>query len=183
MIFIDSYAIDVAISEGHTLENQVTDHQVEKGSNFTDHSRPKSIKLAYEGLVSNTPLGPLRFARIGVTPASDAYDRLVAIRNAQTPVVVEDSLGVYPSMLLETLSPMRGSKDPNTALHFNVTFVEARTVSNERTFVRVSTPSAAGKRNLGTKPTDKDAQGGKPKGELYESWALKAGKQLGVFGF
>lgn len=176
MILIDNYPIDVAISEDHGFDNVVTEHPVEKGVNFVDHSRSKSNVLSYEGLVSASPIGRVAARRDpGVAPVDDAYFRLFAIRDANQPVVIEDSLGVYPSMLLETLAIMRGSKDPDSALHFRVSFREARIVSNEHTYVRVSTPGASQKRNLGTKPTT-DGKPGQQKGKLDESWVLHGGK-------
>lgn len=186
MILINGYPIDVAITEDHTFDNTVTENEIEKGANVNDHSRSKSIVLAYEGIVSNAPIGRVRSLRAaranpGLAPVTEAYDALVEIRDANLPVTVEDSLGVFTDMLLTSLTIPRSAGSPDTILRFRVSFLEARFVTNERTFVRVATPAAGKKRNLGTKPTDKDKKPGDTKPERRKSMALRGGKAVSDF--
>lgn len=182
MIWINGYPIDVAITEGHTFNNVVTSNPVEKGVSTTDHSRSDPILLAYEGIVSDSPLGRVRAVRVdaGVSHSTDAYDKLTDVRDGHKAVTIEDSMGVWTDYLLTSLTIPRSKEAPDTALRFTVTFIEARFVTNERKFVRVATASAGKKRNLGTKPTDKEKKPGAK--QPYESWAtqLGIGRALGL---
>ncbi len=53
---IGTIEIDVCREETHTLNNTVTDHPVEEGSNISDHSRPEPDQVNLTCFVSNTPL-------------------------------------------------------------------------------------------------------------------------------
>src|SRR6266702_3660671 len=51
-----SVVLDAAVNENHTVAADITRHQVEKGSDVTDHIRPLPRRLSVEGIVTNTPI-------------------------------------------------------------------------------------------------------------------------------
>lgn len=51
--------LDVATAEELTLENDVTDHPVEEGSDMSDHVRERPRTLTITGLIGDTSLGVL----------------------------------------------------------------------------------------------------------------------------
>ena len=48
--------IDATLEEGHSLSMQVTDHEVEDGSNISDHTIRTSDSLTLRGVVSDDPI-------------------------------------------------------------------------------------------------------------------------------
>ena len=158
MTHIDGYEIDIAETESHVFESDVTEHPVETGSVVTDHVRNKPAIISFQGVVSNTPIGELAVRRgmtdetSGIRPGDDAYARLIAIREARQPVTIETSRGVFADMVMQSLSEPR---DPTTgdAFVFQVTFKQIRFVTNNRTTVPVAVPRAARTVNRGNVPT------------------------------
>lgn len=48
--------LDAVVNEQHSKSATVTDHQVETGTNVTDHIRPLPDRLTIEGIITNTPM-------------------------------------------------------------------------------------------------------------------------------
>lgn len=152
-VMINGFEIDVATAEDHTLDSDITDHPVERGANVTDHviRKPRSVKI--DGIVSNTPIGPLEARRAGQgKPADNAYAMLLALDENEEPVTIVTTLQSWPNMLLEKLSIPKNVK-VGDALQFSATFKQMTFVDNERTIVKVAIPSAAGRENVGAKAT------------------------------
>ena len=164
MILIDGYPIDCAITEDHTVDNEVTEHPVEKGADITDHVRARPVVVTLEGVVSDTPIGAIAGqrgarddnGRLENSPSDDARAWLLDIRNRREPVSIETSLGGYTDMLLESLSFPRSAQDGDS-LYFRVTFRQASFVTNERTVIRTSQPRTSGQADRGNKPTQNAA--------------------------
>lgn len=161
-ISIDGYPIDLAISEDHNFESEVTKYPAESGSKLTDNIQNNPAEITLEGVVSDTPIGkiatdPTRqftLASVGGSGngrfSSDAYERLLAIREAREPVTIETTLGKFDSMALTKLSvPI--SKDTGRALRFTVTFTQIEIKVNKRTTSRVAVPNGTGKTNGGNR--------------------------------
>lgn len=53
---IGRYVLDVALTEDHTFEADITDFPVESSGSVSDNIRPKPVKIRIEGIVSDTPL-------------------------------------------------------------------------------------------------------------------------------
>jgi hypothetical protein len=70
--------LDVAINENHGVQAEVTTHQVEVGSDITDHIRPMPQRFSIEGMISNTPLGGTTSYMDGVSGSVKAVSRVVA---------------------------------------------------------------------------------------------------------
>lgn len=151
MVTIDGYEIDVAIREEHAFENEITEHPVEQGADIVDHVRARPIVVTLEGCVSDTPIGDLATRRSETTlPSREAFDRLLAVRNARLPVTIATSLRVYTDMILESLTTPRDATTGD-ALAFTARFRQIRLV--EVTRVAVDIPRVQGKTNRGNKPS------------------------------
>lgn len=152
---INGYPIDLALSEEFSAQTEITQYPIEKGSFNSDHMRNLPEELSFEGVVSDTPIGAIaadpsrQDIEGGVLPSKDAYNRLIAIREATEPVVIECSLGRFEDMGLVQLSVPRTSKT-GKGLIFTASFQKMRFVTNNRTTVKVKT-NCGGKQNLGNK--------------------------------
>lgn len=150
LVMIDNYLIDVATSEVHDYESDVTDYPVEDGSNITDNIRPKGLQLTLTCVVSNTPFGPIATQRSAQPPADECYQHLLTVRRNRGLVTVRTSLGTFQDMALKSLSIPRKSGGGDQ-LMFTVTFVHVVLVENIRD-VRVATPAAIGPHSAGKAP-------------------------------
>lgn len=155
MITIDGFVVDAALTEGHTLDNQVTTHPQEKGSVITDHSYTLPDEITLDCVVSDHPIGTVASSRgaelDGVVPSVDAYARMKFIRKRGKPVTITTSLGTHESMMLVKLGIPRRAED-GESLRFSVSFRVAEFVENERTVVRIAVPQQAKRVNRGNKP-------------------------------
>lgn len=159
MIQIDDIVIDIASSEDHNFQNEITDHPVETGSNVTDNAIEKPIQIVINGLVSDYPLGTnaagfvapngdLPTASDTGTQSQTVLAKLLALKSSREPITVIDSLGTWTNMVLESLSVPRTPKT-GYALEFRATFKQLVLVTNDRTVVPVSLPRAAAPTTLG----------------------------------
>lgn len=160
MIRINGYPIDLALSEDHAFESEVTEYPVESGADVSDNIRNRPLEITLEGVVSDTPIGaialdPTRKLEIGApSPSRDAYARIIDIRAAREPVILETSLGKFESMALVSLGIPR-DRATGKALKFTVKFRQIEIKKNARTTVRVAVPNADGKVNGGNRQTIK----------------------------
>lgn len=145
--------IDVTLSEEHTFESDITDYPVESGGTISDNIRPKPITVTIEGLVTNTPLDPMRTQRgdedQAAKSAQTAFAYLMGVYTKRDTVTLRTSLGTFKKMGLASLTVPR-SKEIGDALRFNARFQQIMVVTNAR--VRTATRNTGGKRKLGTKP-------------------------------
>ena len=154
MIEIGGFLVDVAVSEEHSFESEVTAHPVETGADITDNVRAQPIVVTLDCVVSDTPIGEMvkRRDESGTNvPSSDALAFLKAVRDAREPITLATSLGAYENMVLRSLSVPR-TGDTGDALRFRVTFQQVVLVTNARTTVPVAVPRAKKRINRGTKP-------------------------------
>lgn len=210
--FIDGYELDVAVSEDHSFEADVTEHPVEIGADVSDHVRARPVTVTIEGIVSDTPIGGIadrrgdRLADVGVItvsasaagpgplqfkPSDDMLAWFDAMRERREPVEIRTSLRTYENMMLRSLSIPRSATNGD-ALRFTATFVQIIIVENERTLVRVSVPRASNKTNKGNQTSPEVP--GVPI-EIAAPWLLRddptlpkptaanaGGRQLAAFG-
>lgn len=189
---INGYPLDVAISEDHDFESEVTEHPVEIGADITDHVRARPIRVSLEGVVSDTPIGDVVAQRSQFTlvngeaftkPSEEAFAFLLAIRDAREPVTIETSLRVFENMILQSLAVPRSSSNGD-ALRFRATFVQVQLVTNERVTVRVKLPNAAKKVDRGNRasadaavpPPEYLTRAGNP--DLFPAAANSRGRSL-----
>lgn len=166
MIVVDGYPIDAALVEDYNYASEVTDNPVERGSPTTDHINNLPPVLTFDCVVSDHPLGEvarMRAAMVGVfvpgqttsgvLPSQDAFQKMIELRDAKEPFVVECSLGIFDEMVIGQLGIPR-KVDDGEALRFRITFRRMTFATNERTTVKVAVPKAAKKLNKGNKPAD-----------------------------
>lgn len=150
-IVIDGYTVDVAVSEDVRLVSDVTEYPVEQGSSITDHVRNLPIEVTIEGIVSDTPVGPLANERSFVDlPSEEFLARLELIHIFRQPIVVETTRRVYESMVLRDLSIPTDARTGN-ALSFRATFIQIDLVTNDRIQINVQLPRAKKQKRLGGK--------------------------------
>jgi hypothetical protein len=158
-VTINKYVIDVSVSEDHNFDSDVTEYPVEQGGAVTDNVRPKPIEVTIEGVVSDTPIGKIADLRDNqgdngqedFLPSVDALQVLLAIRDAREPVTIATSLKTFDNMVMSALSVPRDAQT-GAALRFSATFQQVIFVTNNRTTVRVATPSNGKQSKLGNKP-------------------------------
>lgn len=150
-IVIDGYTVDVAVSEDIRLVSDITEYPVETGSSITDHVRNLPIEVTIEGIVSDTPIGPLANERSFVDlPSEEFLARLELIHVFREPIVVETTRRVYESMVLRDLSIPTDARTGNS-LSFRATFVQIDLVTNDRVQINVQLPRAKKQKRLGGK--------------------------------
>ncbi len=112
----------------------------------TDNNRPLPIKVTIEGVVSDTPIDPIKASReadrlfggSGV-PSTDALAHLIGIRDARLPIRIATSLRVYNDMALTSLVIPRDST-ASGGLMFTATFQQITFVENSRVTIKVKGP-------------------------------------------
>lgn len=139
-IFIDSFEVDVAITEESILSSEISPYPVESGADKTDHIRNLPDTLNVECIVSDSPNEPMA-SRRGVTgvppfsiPSQDCYEFLKELRAKREPFTVICHLGVFESMFIADLSAPKEAKE---GLRFRATFKRLDIVSTERTTVLI----------------------------------------------
>lgn len=153
-IKIDEFEIDVAITEEHLFESEITAYPLEAGSEATDGIRKRPTKVTIEGMVSNTPIGAMaeRRALTEGLPADDARAWLEDIRERGEPVRLETSLRIYDNMAMESLQ-IPVNAENGDALKFTAVFREIFIITNARTTIRTAVPQHGKKVKKGSKPT------------------------------
>lgn len=137
----DTLVLDAAFSNNLQASNDVTEHPIEKGSNPSDHIRPRAEEVQISGIISDTPVPtadrtPLGRSSVSKrTRASDAIALLRRIRRDGTLCTLSDSRSTYVAMAMTSLQVPR---DPKTgaAARFSATFKEFVTVSTQTVTVQ-----------------------------------------------
>lgn len=189
-----STVLDASVSEQHTIGAEVTRHQVEKGSDTTDHIRALPQKVSIEGVVTNTPIAaPLSASGITasfgakdftvggqkftaqVLQFSEQFDRvlevygdLVRAASFGALVTVTTTLHTYQNMAISNFGVPRNAGLGN-ALRFSIDFSEIRIV--ETTTV-AALPSEKKKiKNGGDKPAKAVDSATEPKkASILDKW-------------
>ncbi len=167
MIRIDDFPIDAALSENHSLDAEVSQWPIEKGSDTKDNNRPKLREVQIEGVVSDSPIGPIaalrkiaahpettltqaNIAGADALPSEDAVAVLENLWETKKIITIETTLRVYENMLM-TACNIPIDKDTGEALRFSCTFRTAIFITGENSSVRVAAPVGAGNVNGGKK--------------------------------
>jgi hypothetical protein len=130
-----SLEMDVIISEAPEYTATPTKNQIEDGSDVTDHVALDPVKLSFQAVVSDTPVGwdKVFSGQIFQKRAEAAHAALLKIRNDRLPFDFVGSLGVYRSMVLTKYSPVSDAKS-GKALSFTAT-IDQITIVKSRTIV------------------------------------------------
>jgi hypothetical protein len=170
MIRVNGYAIDAALSEEHSFNNEITTHSVEKGSPTTDHVLVLPDEALFDCVVSDTPIGDIAREResqqlvtaaligradadsINLTPSKHALAFLRALRASGEPCIVECSIGTLTNQMIKTFVVTQTAAG-GRALRFKLGFAEMVIVENEQAIIKVALPRAALKQNVAAKPS------------------------------
>lgn len=151
---INGYPIDLAKNETITYPSKVTPRPAESGSDFVDNIKNDPVQVELECLVSDTPIGKIATDETrsslsdGALPSEDAHARLLAVRAAKQPIVVETTRGTFHNMAMVNLSEPSNSTTTG-GLTFTVSFTQIVVKSNRRSRVRVATQMPNGVVNFG----------------------------------
>lgn len=151
---INGYPIDLAKNETITYPSKVTPRPAESGSDFVDNIKNDPVQIELECLVSDTPIGRIATDETrsslgdGALPSEDAHARLMAVRAAKQPIVVETTRGTFQNMVMVNLSEPSNSTTTG-GLTFTVSLTQIVVKSNRRSRVRVATNLPNGVVNFG----------------------------------
>lgn len=70
---ISTMVLDASLSENHELSAEITDNEIEDGSNVSDHVRLKPQRLTINGLISSSPLTNFSAGIGTIVTASTAF--------------------------------------------------------------------------------------------------------------
>lgn len=149
---INGFPVDAFISESHAYEADISDDPAEAGGSTTDDIITKPFMLDVEGLISDAPIGAIALRRAlsgSDVPSADALKSLLVDFFGRSTVIVDTSIQSYSSMALQKLTIPK-DKTTGAALRFKATFKQILIVTNNRTSVRVASPSGASRVDAGT---------------------------------
>lgn len=148
MVKIDGYAIDIATSEEHDLEAEVTEFPIEGGGSVTDHVRIKPPSVTIKGIISDTPIGAVADLRgSNMKPSEEGRVVLEAIFAAKEQIELETTLKTYKDMIMESLS-FSENGESGEALNFTASFRQVVIETNKRVIIR-AIPIGQKKRDMG----------------------------------
>ena len=164
-----SVLFDASINESHIGSAQVTEHQVETGSNVSDHVRAMPLRLSLQAMVSDTPL-----QNNVLTPEGGDTQRVVTIFNALTEAMqagvlteVNTSLKKYQNMAIVNLNIPRNADNSN-ASPFTIDLQQVRLV--ETVTVTALPERAKGPKKQGFKPAKDLDNKPKQKERVKSAW-------------
>lgn len=116
--------LDAVISETINLNNTVTSAPIETGENVTDHVYNEPLELNMECVISDSDI--VRSISLQANPVAriQAYESLVDMWKAKSPVDVVAGYEVYSNMLITSISIPRANDDGDS-IRFNVSFIQA----------------------------------------------------------
>lgn len=157
MASINGFPVDAFLTEGHAYTNEITDDPAEDGSDLNDDIINKPIVIDVDGLISDSPIGAIVAQRSqkGDLPSDDALAALLIVYFSRNTISIETSLQVYNNMGLVSLT-VPVDKSTGRALRFKAQFKQLTIVENERTSVRVASPTGSKKVALGNKALAND---------------------------
>lgn len=178
-VSLDTFTIDCTLTEALDLEADISEFEVESGSNISDNRRTKPIEISISGIVSDTPIQETSLiaeaVRLAAGPLNIAIDAFNALTNTSVAASISSqafyklqslfefgSLGsdnglfsvvtsfrVYDNMTIKSLRFTRDAKT-GKALVFTCSLREIRSVTTATTFI-FSPPMLQSPVNAGTK--------------------------------
>lgn len=176
---LDTLTIDCTLSETIEMEAEVSEFEVEAGSNITDNRRTKPVEISIAGVISDTPIDKSLIAealRLAAGPLNIPIDALGALKGLGSAAASISSQAFYKLQSLfefgslasddgtftvltsfrsydrMTIKSLRFARDAKTgkALAFTCTLKEIRTVATSTTALP-SLPMLQAPLDLGTK--------------------------------
>ena len=140
-LVIGDVEVDASVEEVHSIEAETTDHEVEDGSEITDHYKKLPAKLEITGIVtdviSDTVFpGQAIFEAIKAakeqSPEIEAWFTVEKYADEGTLITIVTSLKTYESMAITNFRVTR-DKTRKNAILFSCSAKEIRIVSTEET--------------------------------------------------
>jgi hypothetical protein len=98
------YVFDAVLQVEHTQEMQVTEHPVQTGANIVDHAFAKPARIVMDIGMSDVMSSYILGQWTGAASKSvNAYQTLLALEVARTPVTINTRLKKYSNMLLTSI--------------------------------------------------------------------------------
>lgn len=153
-VTIGNFAIDCIITEEPSHQSELSQFPVEEGSDIADNIRIKPLTLKLEGVVSNTPIGPMADLRASAgqtNPAASLRDAFQEIEDAKEPITIIGKLKTYTNMVqIDWSCP--ANAEAGDSQPFTATYNQVEIVTNTFRNIRVAVPRATGKNDLGNRP-------------------------------
>lgn len=162
--------VDVCEAENHTYESMITEHAIESGSKISDHILKKPFKLKITGLISDTPLGLLKFGKdyqnmkgnissiSGGGPyrtiSDEAAGKLMQCYNSEYAIEILTGFNSYKNMYIESLEFPR-TPETTGGLRFIMNLKQITFAKSEIVTVKTRTKNnkvTSEKQNLGNQP-------------------------------
>lgn len=137
-----SIKFDLVLNERHNFNNAVSSHNIEDGSEISDHIRNELENGSLTGLISNFSV---KTRLLRTNRAQDAFDFLFELWQAKALVTITTVMRVYRDMAITDISIPR-SFDTGESAVFTISFrkvnqVKLKTVTLETTVKIADTKS------------------------------------------
>lgn len=128
---VGDITFDILLDEQHSMENDVTSHNVEDGSKITDHIKNRLRTGSVLGAVTNfsiqNPTTFLGFSGISLpNRALTAYDAFKLLWLNRTTLDIVTTLEVYEDVAVTAINPTK--VEGAEVIEFSVSFQEIKTV-------------------------------------------------------
>ncbi len=137
--------LDAMISEMPEYDAQPTQSQVEDGETISDHVTLKPVKLAIQGIVTDTPVSFDReFSSQFATPSPSkaAHIFLKTLYENRIPFDFVGGLDVYKSMVISKYAP-QNTAETGDSLRFHCTMEQVKTVSTQIITTKKASPKTS----------------------------------------
>lgn len=124
-----AFVIDVATEERHQISTAVTEHEVERGVDITDHVRRQRDPLTIAITITDTPLF-LAGEETRLTRCVDSWEQIEDAANRGLRATIATTLKTYENMVILNAHVTRRAAD-GTWIQAELTFVPIREVSSE----------------------------------------------------
>jgi len=136
--------LDAVVSETINLNNTVTSAPIETGETVTDHVYNEPLELSMECIISDSDIVRSVNSQINQVARIQAYESLVDLWKAKSPVDVVAGYEVYSNMLITSISIPRANEDGDS-IRFTASFIQANILES------VFLSNKSGRVNVGRK--------------------------------
>lgn len=121
---VGTIAFDLLVSEAHNFSNQITSHNVEEGSEITDHIKNNLESGSLAGFISNFSL---KVPGLITNRAQTAYEEMKDLWRTESLVTIVTVMEVYENVAIASVDVER-SEDTGEAIVLNISFRKVKIV-------------------------------------------------------
>lgn len=125
---------DLILTETHNFSNILTEHNVEEGSQITDHIKNELEQGSLTGLITNWSL---KIFGIQGNRAQNAFDEIIRLWQKRVLVTVVTVMRVYENVAIENINVNR-SEGTGEAISMNISFKQVKQVKLKSVLVDTS---------------------------------------------